>query len=57
MIFTAASAFAGVSFGSVKPNSAAAKVRAVSSLVVTVLSAPAGSSLTELTFTVIVLAD
>ena len=47
-------AFAGVSLGSLKPKSAAAKVYAVSSFVVTVLSAPAGASFTERTFTVIV---
>jgi hypothetical protein len=40
--FTASSTLAGVSFGSLKPKSAAAKVNAVSSRVVTVLSVPRG---------------
>ncbi len=56
VILTAANAFAGVSFGSVKPKSAVANVYAVSSFVVTVLSAPAGASFTAVTSIVIVLA-
>src|SRR5947199_164507 len=57
VISTAASALAGLSFGSVKPNSSAVKVWAVSSLVVIVLSVPAGASFTLVTLIVIVLAD
>ena len=57
VIVTAVSALAGLSLGSVKPKSAAANVYCVSSSVVTVLSVPAGASLTEVTSTVIVLAD
>src|SRR5438046_2307657 len=53
----AAAALAGLSFGSVKPNSSAVKVWAVSSLVVIVLSVPAGASFTLVTLIVIVLAD
>ena len=57
VIVTALSALAGLSFGSVKPKSAAVKVYCVSSSVVTVLLVPAGASLTAVTLTVIVLAD
>jgi hypothetical protein len=56
-IFTAAKAFAAASLGSVKPKSAAAKVYEASSRIVTVRSAPAGASLTEVTSTVIVFAE
>ena len=58
MIFTAASAFAGASFGSLKPKSRRGEAcSALSSSVVTVLFAPAGASFTEVTLTVIVFAD
>src|SRR5205823_4041337 len=57
VISTAASALAGLSFGSVKPNSSAVKVWAVSSLVVIVLCVSAGASFTLVTLIVIVLAD
>ena len=57
VIVTALSALAGLSFGSVKPKSAAANVYGVSSPVVTVLSVPAGASLTDVTSMVSVLAD
>src|ERR1051326_8166182 len=49
VIFTASSVFGGLSFGSLKPKSAAVNVYAVSSFVETVLSAPDGGSLTEFT--------
>src|SRR5437588_673252 len=49
VISTAARALGGVSLGSLKPNSAALKVWVASSSTVTVLSAPAGASLTGLT--------
>ena len=52
VILTAASALAGLSFGSLKPKSAAVKTFAVSSSVVTVLSVPAGASLTAVTLMV-----
>ena len=48
VIITLANALAGVSFTSLKPKSATAKLMAVSSSVVMVLSAPAGASFTEL---------
>ena len=58
VILTALSAFAPAalpaSAGSVKPKSAAVKVYAASSSVVTVLFVPTGASLTDVTFTVIV---
>ena len=57
VILTAVSAFAGLSFGSVKPKSTAAKVYCVSSNVVTVLLVPAGASFTAVTLTVIVFAE
>src|SRR5436190_1366066 len=57
VISTANSVFAGLSFGSVKPNSSAVKVWAVPSLVVMVLSVPTGASFTLVTLIVIVLAD
>jgi hypothetical protein len=56
-IFTAARRLAAASFGSVKPKSAAENVYEKSSSTVTVVFAPAGASLTEVTFTAIVLAD
>ena len=49
VILTAVSAFAVVSLGSENPKSELAKVWAVFSRVVTVLSVPAGASFTELT--------
>ena len=57
VIFTAASALAGLSAASLKPKSAAANVYALSSSVVTVLLAPAGASLTAVTSMLMVLAD
>ena len=54
LIFTASRMFAGVSFGSAKPKSVAANEYAVSSSVVTVLSVPAGMSLTGFTVTLTV---
>src|SRR5436190_305123 len=57
VITTAANALAGLSFGSLKPNSSAVKAWAVFSLVVMVLSVPAGASFTLVTLIVIVLAD
>src|SRR5204863_388221 len=56
VISTGSSALAGLSFGSLKPNSAAVNVWAVSSLVVIVLSGPDGASFTEVTLIVLVLA-
>ena len=52
-ILTLSSAFAGLPSASVKPKSAAEKVYAVSSSVVTVLFVPAGASFTAVTSTVI----
>src|SRR5436305_998209 len=49
LTFTASRLFAGVSLGSVKPKAAALKTYGVSSLVVTVLFAPIGASLTAVT--------
>src|SRR3984893_15423584 len=57
VISTAAKLLAGLSLGSVKPKLAAAKVKAVSSLVVTVLLVPAGASFTEVTLMVMVFGD
>ena len=51
VIFTARSVSGGVSFGSLKPKSAAPKRYAPSSSVVTVLLAPCGASFTEITLT------
>src|SRR3989442_10667408 len=48
VILTAARWLAGLSLLSLKPKSVVCSVYAVSSLVATVLSAPAGASLTEL---------
>ena len=56
-IRTAIRLWAGLSLPSLKPKSAALKVYAVSSFVVTVLSVPAGASFTAVTFTVSVLAE
>src|SRR5919204_521255 len=56
-IFTAARLLAGVAFGSLKPKSAVVNWYAVSSFVVTVLSAPDGASFTDVTSIVIVFAD
>ena len=55
VIVTFCNVLAGVSFGSVKPKSLAAKVNAVSSLVVTVRFVPAGASFTAVTPSVMVL--
>ena len=49
LITTDCSVLDGLSLGSVKPKSAAANVRAVSSTAVSVASAPAGASLTGVT--------
>ena len=56
-IFTAASAFAAASFGSVKPKSAATKVCDASSSIVSVRFAPAGASFTDVTPTLNVFAE
>src|SRR5436309_16077655 len=56
VILTAAKALAGLSFGSLKPKSAATKVWLPSSRMVIVLSVPDGASLTDVTWIVIVLA-
>ena len=53
VMMTDASAFAGVSFGSVQPKPAAVKVYCVSSIPVTVLFVPAGASLTAVRLIVI----
>ena len=50
-ITTACSALAGVSLASLKPKSAVVSATLVSSLVVSVLSAPEGASLTDVTLT------
>jgi len=52
-IFTRLNALTGMSFGSVKPKSAEAKVYVPSSSMVTVLSVPAGASFTSVTRSVI----
>src|SRR5947209_8244868 len=57
VISPAKSVFAGLSFGSVKPNSSAVKVWAVSSLVVIVLSVPRSEERRVGKEIVIVLAD
>ena len=49
VMITDCSVFAGLSNGSVKPKSAAVKVRAVSSTAVSVASVPPGASLTDMT--------
>ena len=54
VILTAVSALTGESAESVKPKSAAVKMYAVSSSVVTVLFVPTGASLTDVTFTLMV---
>ena len=53
-IDTASKAFVGESFTSVKPKSAAAKTRGVSSSVVSVALVPDGASLTAVMLTVLV---
>ena len=57
VILMLSSTLTGESLGSVKPKSAAVKVYAVSSSVVTVLLVPIGASFTDVTFTVIVRAE
>ena len=54
VMLTAWKLLAGLSFGSVKPKSAALKLRAVSSKVVSVALVPAGASLTAVTLKVMV---
>src|SRR5437868_4462024 len=56
VILTAAKLLAGLSCASLKPKSAAARVRGVSSLMVMVLLAPSGASFTLVTLKVMVLA-
>ena len=51
-MITACKVLAGLSFGSVKPNSAAVKVWPVSSKVVMVLLVPAGASFTLVSLSV-----
>ncbi len=57
VIVTAERLLTGASFGSVKPKLAAVKVNVAPSVTVTVLSVPAGASLTEVTSMVMVFAD
>ena len=57
VIFTASSALAGLSLESLKPKSAALKLRAISSSVVTVLFAPEGAPFTGVTLNEAVAVD